>query len=154
MRLLSLRLRVGAPLLDLGALVPGGFERLLEVARHLARLAQPFVELLQHVRSRFEPLPLVAQRDDVCGHARPVQLLEVAELLQAGQCIELSLQVPALRLQLADQAADLGETRFELIALRFERGDLGHVRPPEHIAAAVGDRVRSSFSCRPVGSLI
>jgi hypothetical protein len=64
----------------------------------LVSVIELVVELLEYIRRRFQPVPLLGQSRDLGSNARPVQLLKVAELLQPRQRIQPGFQVLALGL--------------------------------------------------------
>jgi len=108
----------------------GFFQRGLDVAE--LRSQRP-----QHVRCRRQGRFLLLQDDDFGCQRGPVEFREIGMDIELGQRVRARLEARQFGPDAGDQAADIAQRLFELPRLRFQRGDLGDVGPPEHIAAAI-----------------
>ncbi|OQA09073.1 MAG: hypothetical protein BWY66_00721 [bacterium ADurb.Bin374] len=71
----------------------------------------------------------------------PVDRGKLRELLEPGQRFHAVRQLPVLALETGDAGADPCHLLFPLAVLRLEGGDLGRVRPAQHIPAAIEEGI-------------
>ena len=140
-RLLPQGLGILLLLLGLRARLPMSVQLLLGGCQALADRRELRIEPREHVGSGRELPLLVAQPLDLGRERPPVDLAEFGVLLQPRQAVEPFPDPSLLALHPGDPAAELAELGLDAARSRFERVDLGRVRPAEHVPAPIVDAV-------------